>query len=221
MAAHYDLFLSYARGDDEPFVKQLYTDLTIRGYAVWWDRVSMPNRGLTFLQEIRDAVEAADRLIAVIGPQAVASDYVRAEWQHALWFAKGVVPVLRLGDYDLVPPELAKLHGPDFREARIFEEALEELSRILDEPLASLGALLSEVPSLLPHFLPRLEELERVRDQFLADVQRPTVITSAGQVTGLLGHGRHRQIGAARTGSIPRNGGHGPPYIAAFCGNLT
>ena len=26
MAAHYDLFLSYARGDDEPFVKQFYTD---------------------------------------------------------------------------------------------------------------------------------------------------------------------------------------------------
>ena len=28
-----------------------------------------------------------------------------------------------------------------------------------------------------------------MRDQILADVQRPTVITSAGQVTGLLGLG--------------------------------
>ena len=39
-----DLFISYARGDDEPFVKQLYEDLTHSGYKVWWDRVSMPSR---------------------------------------------------------------------------------------------------------------------------------------------------------------------------------
>lgn len=49
------IFLSYAREDDEPFVQQLQADLTARGFDVWWDRVSMPARGLTFLHEIRDA----------------------------------------------------------------------------------------------------------------------------------------------------------------------
>ena len=53
------IFLSYARDDDESFVKQLYEDLTKRGFQVWWDRVSMPSRALTFLQEIRDAVARA------------------------------------------------------------------------------------------------------------------------------------------------------------------
>jgi hypothetical protein len=43
----------------------------------------MPSRALTFLQEIRDAVESSDRLIAVVGPSAVDSTYVRAEWEHA------------------------------------------------------------------------------------------------------------------------------------------
>ena len=79
-----DLFLSYARGDDEPFVRRLYHDLSARGFTVWWDRVAMPSRGLTFLQEIRDAIESSDRLLAVIGPRAVQSDYVTSEWQHAL-----------------------------------------------------------------------------------------------------------------------------------------
>src|SRR5690606_6722522 len=43
------IFISYARADDEPFVERLYNDLKDE-FEVWWDRVSMPNRGLTFLQ---------------------------------------------------------------------------------------------------------------------------------------------------------------------------
>jgi hypothetical protein len=191
------VFLSYARDDDEPFVKQLYHDLTDRGISVWWDRECMPSRALTFLQEIRDAVEACDRLLAVIGPEAVASDYVRAEWQHALLFAKGVVPILRLGERQLLPPELSKLHCLDFREGRPYEESLAELCRILVEPLPPLGPLLTLVPSLPPHFLPRLDEMQGLLDKILADIQRPTVITSARQTTGLWGIGGNRQVGMA------------------------
>lgn len=64
------LFLSYSRGDDEPFVRRLDHDLSALGFTVWWDRECMPRRSLTFLPEIRDALEACDRLLAVIGPQA-------------------------------------------------------------------------------------------------------------------------------------------------------
>lgn len=75
------IFLSYARDDDEPFAKRLYEDLTSRGFDVWWDRVSMPNRALTFLHEIREAIVEHDRLIppgsgyadAIIGPSAAPS----------------------------------------------------------------------------------------------------------------------------------------------------
>jgi hypothetical protein len=44
--------LSYARGDDEAFVRRLYADLTKARFDVWFDRVSMPSRQLTFHQEI-------------------------------------------------------------------------------------------------------------------------------------------------------------------------
>jgi len=36
------IFLSYARGDDEAFVKRLCADLTAAGLYVWFDR---ENRG--------------------------------------------------------------------------------------------------------------------------------------------------------------------------------
>jgi hypothetical protein len=45
------IFISYARTDDEPFVKQLYQDLTERGFDIWWDRLAMESRGLAFLQD--------------------------------------------------------------------------------------------------------------------------------------------------------------------------
>jgi len=184
-----NIFISYARTDDEPFVEQLHDDLTKHGFTVWWDRQTMQSRGLTFLQELRDAIEGSDRLIAVIGPNAVKSDYVRAEWEHALLFSRGVVPILREGDYSLIPDELSKFHCPDFRRERPYNEALEELLRILAEPVPPLGPSLTAVPSLPPHFLPRRDEIIRLGETVLADVQRPTVITSARQTTALQGMG--------------------------------
>jgi hypothetical protein len=105
------LFLSYARGDDEPFVRRLYDDLTARGFDVWFDRVSMPSRNLTFHQEIRDTIAARERLLLVVGPKAAESLYVRQEWQFAYFEAEKIVtPILRCGDYATVPDELKLLH---------------------------------------------------------------------------------------------------------------
>src|SRR2546423_1783173 len=90
------VFLSYARGDDEPFVRRLHDHLTERGFAVWFDRVSMPSRELTFYQEIRDAIAARNRLVLVVGPAAAESEYVRQEWGFALEAGICVNPIVRL-----------------------------------------------------------------------------------------------------------------------------
>jgi hypothetical protein len=60
---------------------------TAGGFEVWLDRIVMPSRGLTFHQEIQDAVATRERLVLVVGPTAALSDYVRQEWQFALWFS--------------------------------------------------------------------------------------------------------------------------------------
>src|SRR5260370_17326445 len=96
------VFLSYARGDDiEPFDPatsfdaRLHRDLTAAGFDVWFDRVSMPSRALTFHQEIRDAIAACDRLVLVVGPKAAEALYVRQEWQLADFHAHKILsPVL-------------------------------------------------------------------------------------------------------------------------------
>src|SRR4051794_37525696 len=93
------VFVSYGRGDDEPFVGRLVDDLTARGRQVWYDRRSLPSRALTFMEEIRRAVDAAQRVLIVLGPASLASEYVRSEWQYALARGKAVTPVLRLGSY--------------------------------------------------------------------------------------------------------------------------
>ena len=130
------IFLSYARGDDgEPFnpdtsfVARLHRDLTAAGFDVWFDRESMPSRGLTFHQEIRDAVAERDRLLLVVGPHAVTSDYVQQEWQFAYFEAEKVVtPILRLGDYPLAIKELALLHTEDFRDDAEYDLHFEAIS---------------------------------------------------------------------------------------------
>ncbi len=97
------LFLSYARADDEKFVRLLYDDLTAQGFRVWFDREHMPNRGLGFSDEIALAIEQAERLLLICGPAAYQSEYVRAEWRHALLHCKPIVPIVRLGEF---PPPI-------------------------------------------------------------------------------------------------------------------
>jgi hypothetical protein len=77
------LFLSYARGDDEPFVQKIRDELTAYGFDVWRDCENMQTRGRTFLQELRDAVASKHRLILILGPKSVQSDYVQAH--SVLW----------------------------------------------------------------------------------------------------------------------------------------
>ncbi len=173
------VFLSYARSDDEPFVRRLCDDLTAVGLTVWFDRKSLMARGLTFHQEIKDAIRCdVDRIVYVGGPKAAVSPYVREEWQLGLEFDHVVVtPILRLGDYTDIPGELALLHCEDFRDGVDYNETLAKLIANLQKPNPKLGALVA-VPSLPPHFITRPELMRRVRDALLVDLQTSRVMTS-------------------------------------------
>jgi hypothetical protein len=105
------VFLSYARNDDEPFVRRLHADLKKAGFDAWFDKDDLRSRGLPFHQEIKDAVRLRDRLIYIGGPRATASPYVREEWQFALAEDKPVIPILRLGVFESVIPG-ALAEGP-------------------------------------------------------------------------------------------------------------
>ena len=156
------IFLSYARADDEDgFVRAVHETLTREGFTVWWDMVAMPSRGLTFLHEIAEAIDAADRVLVVLSPTAVHSEYVRAEWQYALAADKVVTPVLRAGDFDLLPPELKGTHCEDVRTTRDAAEARAAIVRLASAPPAPLASAVS-VPVPPPHYRPRPDQVARV-----------------------------------------------------------
>lgn len=185
------LFLSYARADDEPFVRRLYDDLREAGFDPWFDREKMPSRGLTFTTEIAHAIDGAERLILVVGPGAIQSEYVRAEWEHALVNCKPVIPILRLGELSLLPDELKQLHTPDFRAVRPYAEALTELRRILDDAPAPLGAL-KDVEPVPEWYIERPVDLKSMVDTVCSDGltgAKPLVITSKQQTLSLTGIG--------------------------------
>jgi WD40 repeat protein len=191
------IFLSYGRGDDESFARRLHDDLTERGFDVWFDRVSMPSRRLTFHQEIRDAIGTCDRLLLVVGPHAVASDYVRQEWQFA-WFdsEKMVTPVLRIGEYALVPDELKVLQCEDFRDDSRYEAHFRQLERVLRDQPPKLGELIG-VPSLPAHYLPRTDRLVALRHAVRAGLDSPIYLGGAltyPRIHGITGSTKHLGI---------------------------
>lgn len=185
----HDVFLSYARAENKTLAGELYLRLRAAGLSVWWDLECMPSRSLTFLQEIRLAVRDAARTVVLVDGPATRSEYVRAEWQYALAAGKPVVPLLRLDDYDALPPEFAGLHSPDFRASRPLDAAVEELLRVLSNPPAALGRLLGDVPEVPPHYRPRVDANSRLaRDVMLGRNEAVTVI-SRQRITLLHGMG--------------------------------
>jgi hypothetical protein len=115
--------LSYARGDDvDPFdqatfsVARPYRDLTACGFEVWFVRMAMPSRGLTFHQEIQDAGAARERLVLVVGPKAAVWDYVRLQWHLALQADKARSPRSCGKAIILGPDEPKPLQSDDFRD---------------------------------------------------------------------------------------------------------
>lgn len=182
------VFISYARGDDAAFAQRLYADLTQAGFAVWWDRESLHSVALTFHQQIKDAIhQQIDRLIYIAGPKAAVSDYVREEWKFALECDKPVIPILRLGDFNLLPGELSLLHSDDFRNDGQYPAQLAKLIANLRRPEPPLGKL-HAVPSLPPHFLGRPDLLRKLKEAVLVDLQKPVIVSGTARV-GVQGMG--------------------------------
>ncbi len=185
------LFLSYARADEEttPFASRLRDALVAHNFKVWLDLSSMPSRSLTFMQEIREAIRACERLVVVFGPAAAHSEYVRAEWQAALVDEKVVVPIVRTGSFADLPDELRSLPAFDGSDRRPFHDVVNELVRVLSEPVPPLSPLKGAVPDQPPHFRPRPDDMTHLASALFCDVQGPVVVSGTERVHVLHGMG--------------------------------
>ena len=95
----------------------------------------MPSRRLTFHQEIRNAVAARERLLLCPSGRKALSRITSGRSGNSREEAdKVVTPILRLGDYSLVPDQLKLLHCEDFRDDFQFDFHLNNLARQLSGP---------------------------------------------------------------------------------------
>ena len=197
------IFLSYGRKDDylnavspdeehtyhhdpaRSFTRQLYQALQNAGFDVWWDREKMPNRGLTFLEEIRQAVHDSDKLVYIAGEHANASDYVKAEWEYALSQCKPIIPVLRNVGHDRIPSQISMGNAPDMRNMDYFKEKVEELIRTLREQTVPLGELHGDKPITPAWYVERGKIEQELQTALRMDATKPIVVTSKEQAVTL------------------------------------
>ena len=182
----FDAFLSYARADDSEFTDALVAGLVRAGMRVWFDRDSLPNRGTTFDQEIRRAIEASTRLVLVVGPNALSREYVAQEWGFADDLGIPVIPVLRTGSFEDLPERLRGYNSVPAQAPLPVDAVVASLIRLLSEPVPPLGACYG-VPGPPPHALARPGLLERVSLALGVDRQRPEEAGRAERGAALYG----------------------------------
>jgi tetratricopeptide (TPR) repeat protein len=208
------VFLSYARADDHPdyddaaksFMRRLYTALTAEGFDVWWDRASLPSRGEEFTVEIERAIRGCERFVLVCGPGAAESDYVRAEWHFALAECKPVTPILRAGDYAMIPPEVAGVNAIDCRPERDEAAAFRDIAARLRQD-APLGVTVG-VKRLPDAYVNRDAPFGQARHALMADAIQTTVISAPPRETT-------RSVGTQRAVAVYGLGGIGKSTLAA------
>lgn len=189
------VFLSYARADDgddyddpdKSLLRRLTNDLTAAGFAVWWDRVSLPSRSLPFQTEIEAAIAHCDRFLLVAGPGAKDSEWVQAELKCARDHCRPITVMLRGGDFGHIPDGFDKINAIDFRPPRAYAAALDDLLNRLRQP-APVAPLLNVKP--LPGFyLDRPAPFKAAHDALCADSIAPAVISAPPRATALFGYG--------------------------------
>jgi len=164
------IFFSYNHDDDDPFdlapsfVARLHRDLTARGFEVWFDRTAMPSRA----PDVSSGNSGRGRRARAVGAgrrgksrcvklRTVAGSGDPRRAQISLRADKAVTPILRRGDYPLVPDELKLFHSgrlnePSTAACRIITapDRFQTLRAL--RTISSAGEVSSVERSLCPHY---------------------------------------------------------------------
>lgn len=122
------VFLSHSKVDGD-FAELMKLRLEREGFTAWIDNDRL-EPGIDWRQEIDDSIKKALAVIAVMSPDARASEYVTYEWAFAWGAGVPVIPLM-LRDTSL-HPRLAALQYLDFtnRRARPWDQLLQTLDKI-------------------------------------------------------------------------------------------
>ena len=129
MRKMYDVFLSH-RSVDKSWVSQLKKDLQRHQVRVWLDQDEM-RPGDVLVKALEEGLARCRTVVLVVTPEALASPWVRAEYDCAVTMAitqgKRLIPVL-LRD-TAMPGFLASRAWVDFRDPRAYHAQVAQLVR--------------------------------------------------------------------------------------------
>jgi WD40 repeat protein len=129
-----DVFISYSRKDKE-FVARLQEALADHQRETWLDTKDIPPTA-EWLQEIYEAIEAAEAFLFVISPDGVTSEICQMEIAHAIRHNKRLIPVVhREVETNHVPFDLGKVNWLFFRDHDDFEASFQSLIEALNTDL--------------------------------------------------------------------------------------
>lgn len=126
---NFDVFLSH-NSNDKPWVINLKESLKSRGLKVWLDSDEI-RPGDRFIDALEKGIEESQCVAIVVSPEAMASGWVKEEYSRAMSLAQDkhqplqLIPVL-LRTAEL-PGFLANRSWVDFRDGKVFEDALDRL----------------------------------------------------------------------------------------------
>lgn len=132
MAEAVSTFISYSRTDSD-FVDRLEADLWARGFNTWVDRRKLEGTS-QWQPQIDHAIAGYPLMIVVLSPDAIASPYVRHEYEYAHQLGKRIVTLLYRPNLPTIPHELSKIQWVDFVN-RPYETSLVELIDGCQDPL--------------------------------------------------------------------------------------
>ena len=157
-------FISYSH-KDVGFAQTLVSSLRVRGLETWLDLKRL-KPGAIWDDDIHRALKAADWVLVIASPDAMASREVEDEWKFARYLGKPIIPLL-YRDCEL-HYRLNSLNYVDFRRGD-YEPPLNNLAAALHEAPPILEAAREDVESLAAavhddNWLVRREAVQRLLD---------------------------------------------------------
>jgi len=174
------------------------------GYRVILQQWDFANRN--FMERMDAALASGARVVAILTPQYLATDYCAAEWMHALdgdpLNRKGRLIVLRAAEcepkglsrtiayWDLAPIRDRDDLLTDIVKAAIMPDAERRHVGAAGAHWREARALLHDAINPTPSFIGREEHLQRIRDALWSSESKAAAITQPAAVTGLGGVGK-------------------------------
>ncbi|MCU0512917.1 MAG: DarT ssDNA thymidine ADP-ribosyltransferase family protein [Anaerolineae bacterium] len=125
MAQRTPIFISYARADARDLALRLSADLQSAGYPVWLDLSEIPG-GSSWSQQIEQAIESCEVMVALMSPAAYGSQWCRAEQLRAIRKGKRLVPLLAVPAAE-IPLHLEHLNYVDFTVPALYGDRFRDL----------------------------------------------------------------------------------------------